>query len=694
MNGHNHSPQQTQKPLASRQRSSSRKRRYLRANSKGQALVIIALSMVVLILFVGLGVDAANLMGRKAKLQSAVDVATLSAAQMLADDTNSANTQPDVKAKQVLEANGVPNASLATPLQVTVNAPLHQVSVNAVQQVDTFFMRIIPAWRTVNISAVATADLNSYAEVDAKPFGFPGVVTQLNLMVWGADSRRHNGDDYSPYNIYSGYPGYPGTNSEHQKQPYGYMYRVSVPVNYAYPDVVVQLFDPDSYNRPGAAPTWTIAQTCVDNYPPGTGQTCTPSPQPNPNNPDMYANCGNPRPVPPGTNPASAGCTGSSTDPSNPAMKLNGFPDRNLNPDGTQNANGRPAFWRVDELRLAYDEAAGNSDLTHATNTKFSLYHFDPSITSAFGNPNTLADNPIGGPIATYTVRADPQTDLRWFQPPGFKVHLADYAQELNGQGWSFYLFVEGLPVPSGSPLTDRSASENNYDLRAGPPHRDNTTPGVASNDACNSYAEIDATDSNGYPSSHCYVNKLYFDQMNYLQSVPGAPDVPDWTDGGVRIFAKRALPLNLDTGTQFPMRLTQVNKNAAGQVLQVRHFDQDCGGAYPCNSPASTMTYQMQICDSPYGPDDDRSYDSVHTPNGAVVYGHMSANDLWDDGTNIAKELVQIPTESNIAGSDYVKFFGADGHCSSWLRIYRYPSSANDTSVWEIPYIRPRLIK
>lgn len=651
--------------------------------------------MVVLILFVGLGVDAANLMGRKAKLQSAVDVATLSAAQMLADDTGGSNTQPDVKARQVLEANGVPNASLDTPLQVTVNAQLHQVSVHAVQQVDTFFMRIIPAWRTVNVNADATADLNSYAEVDAKPYGFPGVVTQLNLMVWGADSRRHNGDDYSPYYMYSGYSGYPGppsapiTNTEHQKQPYGYLYRVSVPASYAYPDVVVQVFDPDSYNRPGVPTPWATATVCVPNPPPGIGQTCNPAPLPNPDNPDMYADCGNPSPAPAGTTPASAGCSSNSNNQSNPAMKLNGFPDRLGNPDG------RPAFWRVDELRKAYDEGSGEAGLDHATNTKFSLYHFDPTITSAFGDPASYADNPVGSPIATYTVRDDTRTDLRWFQPPGFKVHLADYAQELNGQGWSFYLFVEGLPVPSGSAATDRSASENNYDLRAGPP---NGAGGVATNDACDDYDVIDATDAKGYPTSHCYVNKLYFDQMNYLQGVRGYPDVPDWIDGGVHIFAKRSLPLNLDTGTQFPMRLTQVNKNAGGQVLQIRHFDQDCGGAYPCNSNASKMTYQMQLCDSPYGPDDDRSYDSVHTPSGDVVYGWMSSNDLWNDGTHTGKELVQVPTEPLTTpvdpNSDYVKFFGADGHCSSWLRIYRYPSSAQDTSVWEIPYIRPRLIK
>ena len=85
-----------------------------------------------------------------------------------------------------------------------------------------------------------------------------------------------------------------------------------------------------------------------------------------------------------------------------------------------------------------------------------------------------------------------------------------------------------------------------------------------------------------------------------YAQTFSASPP-PDWDDGtmegagrGATVLAKRALPLNLDTGDNFPMLFTQVSKNAAGQSLAIRHFDQDCTNG--CG-PSHTMQYQMQLC-------------------------------------------------------------------------------------------------
>ncbi len=80
----------------------------------------------------------------------------------------------------------------------------------------------------------------------------------------------------------------------------------------------------------------------------------------------------------------------------------------------------------------------------------------------------------------------------------------------------------------------------------------------ISTNLACNT------KDNNPY-SSPCYVNTEYYNK------------VTDWNADGALIFAKRALPLNLDTGASFPLVFTQVSKDAAGQTLSVRHFDQDC---------------------------------------------------------------------------------------------------------------------
>lgn len=142
--------------------------------SKGQALVVVALMMTVLMLFMGLGVDVANLMSKRSKLQSAVDAAALSAAQTLVGGGGSSISVATTKAYQILEANGVPTSTLSVK---TVDFPdTSQVHIRAVQNVETYFMRLIPVFRTMTVSADATSDLNSYAEINAKPYGKPGIV--------------------------------------------------------------------------------------------------------------------------------------------------------------------------------------------------------------------------------------------------------------------------------------------------------------------------------------------------------------------------------------------------------------------------------------------------------------------------------------------------------------------------------------
>jgi hypothetical protein len=568
---------------------------------KAQALVVIALMMTVLILFMGLGVDAGNLMGKTAKLQSAVDAAALSAAQMMGGSgavTQTATT----KAYQILEANGIPSNTLVLR-QVDFPGP-NQVHVKATQNVPTYFMRLIPMWRTVPVTAQATADLNSYAEITTKPYGVPGVVNELNMMVWGVDSWRRGGDVYSPAWL----GGTVNPNPEYPKQPYGYLFRIDVPPGYSSSHLLVELFDPDTYNKPAPPPAWPTANP-----------TGTPGPTPQPSA-DQYASCGNPRP---GT------CTSNGQN-YDTGMKLNAF------------TNGLPAFWRVDEIRTRYNEGtsiAGIYDAGHATNTQFTLWHFNPHITTAFGDPSTLSDQAGGAYLARYTIGWDSTTDLSWIRPSGFDITLRDgfgndqFEREANG-GFYFYLYIQGI---GGS-------SENNYDIRVGPP-------------------ESNA----GGCSAPCYVNQMYLNN-SYA-----------WQDGGARIFAKRALPLNLVTGASFPLMFTQVSKNAAGVTLGIRHFDQDCN-----NGCGSIMQYQMQICGCT-----DLS-DPACWSN--ITQGYVGDNDSWTDGVHPDPEPVSIPFEGT---TQYDLFFGNAGQCpTSWLRIQQNPSYSGDTTVWEMPYIRPRIIK
>ena len=55
------------------------------------------------------------------------------------------------------------------------------------------------------------------------------------------------------------------------------------------------------------------------------------------------------------------------------AMHLNAFP------------NGRPAFWRVDELRTPYNTTfTGQYSSSNATTSQYTLWHFSPHISSAW----------------------------------------------------------------------------------------------------------------------------------------------------------------------------------------------------------------------------------------------------------------------------------------------------------------------
>ncbi len=558
----------------------------------GQTLLLVALMMVTLLLFVGLGVDVANLMARRAKLQSAVDTSALSAVQML---VGNAPTSPQIKAEQIMEANGIPLSSLSQPLEVTLPVA-QQVRVRAVERVETYFIRLLPAFARVDISAEAIADVNNYAEILAKPYGVPGVVNELNLMVWGRESHRGTGDAYSPHTI-DGLI----TNPEYSQLPYGYLFRVDVPSNY--PDVTgttlltLEIFDADSYNRPGAPPTYS---------PPLTA--------------DEFASCSNPQ-LPSGT------CTtgGSNADT---GLKLNAF------------SSGKPAFWRVDEYRRTYSRTADYND-AYATTTQYTLWHFDTNITSAFGDPTVLSDQSGGAYLSRYTIKTSQTvpTDLRWYQPAGFQVDLNNFATEATG-GWYFYLYVRGT---AGS-------SENNYDLRAGPPQP---------------YSCATPTED------HCYVNQLYWDNLD--------PSAVLWETGGAQVYAKRALPLNLDTGASFPLVFAQLSKFASGQTLGVRHFDQDCHSG--CGA---AQRYQMQLCGC-----SDLSNDACWVD---IAQGAVGPDNGWRYNTNPDPEPVRIPAEGT---AQYNLFFGVGGTCdTSWLRLYRHRSASQDTTVWELPFFRPRIVR
>jgi Flp pilus assembly protein TadG len=503
------------------------------AGERGAVTPLVAILLPAFVLCASLALDFGMLVTAKAQLQRAVDAAALSAAAALQEP----GANPTTIARQVLAANGIRQADLVSPLSVTF--PLdNQVRISATQNRPSYLLRAASPIRQFRITASATADINTYAEVPIKPTGQFGKIQQTNPAVFGPNALHSNGDDYSPLRLNDG-----TTNPDYARLPYGYLFRIDVPPSYPASQLAVELFDPDSYNAP---------------------------------------------------TPADASHT-----------KENTYVD--LNAFGT----GWHQFYRVDELRPANGSSgacnlSGSSPLcsSWATTTRYTLWHFDPHITNPFVDPAT-----IGTQIASVQYGYDPTTDLKWVLPSGFTINLASYDQERDG-GWYFYLYVQST---AGS-------SENNFDIRTG-------RPGQTEED--------DVNEQQGFT----------------------------WNSGGSAVYAKRAYPMNnAELGT-FRVYVTQVPANAAGQILQVRHFDNDC-------SSGCTFPYYLR---------------NTSGTDIAIGTGRLSGNDTWGTVDNIA-----IPDKGTAL---YNQVFPS-GAASAWLVADYPPTIAQDTSVWELMYLRPRLIQ
>lgn len=383
---------------ATSQRSKSKSQR-------GQVIVLVALMFVPLCLLVGLAVDLGVLFYSKARLQRTVDAAALSAAESF----YTPGIDPQQKAQQFLAANLIGAPSLSSWNATIGAAPNdNQLTVNATEPINTLFMRIIPGFSTVSISAQATSVLDSYGELPIKPAGNFGKEGMVNPSVFGPNSRYDYGDAYSPTNLLSG-----ATNPEHADLPYGYLWRIYVPPTYSSSQLNVELFDPDCYNAP-------VEPHYLD---PPTNHVVNPdyTNDPNHNRADTYIN-------------------------------LNFY------------GSGWNKYFRVDEIRSPSPTGSETWDTSYLTTTQYTLWHFRTDLINMnpFADPTTLSDQPGGSYIAQATYGNDPTTDLKWVTPSGFTLTLSNYSQESadNGGGWNFYLYVQST---GGS-------SENGYDIRTGPP--------------------------------------------------------------------------------------------------------------------------------------------------------------------------------------------------------------------------------
>lgn len=127
-----------------------------RKTEQGQTTVLFAFGILFLVLATGLAIDAGICYVAKAKLSAAVDGACLAGMKTLPQGQPTAATI----ASDIFYANygaNPPTPSVSFPTDSSGN---QQVQVTATTNVHTLFMQVLSAWKTVPVSAAATATRN------------------------------------------------------------------------------------------------------------------------------------------------------------------------------------------------------------------------------------------------------------------------------------------------------------------------------------------------------------------------------------------------------------------------------------------------------------------------------------------------------------------------------------------------------
>ena len=146
-------------PISERRETNLLDQRKSRSNDRGQILLIFAFLFPVLILFLGLGIDAGFAWIMKALLSRAVDAAALAGMRNIDLGT----TQAQAIAQDAFNANfgsgfnrdtGTPVVSISVTKDANNN---NVVNVSATATINTFFIKLLPGFGTMNITSSAQA---------------------------------------------------------------------------------------------------------------------------------------------------------------------------------------------------------------------------------------------------------------------------------------------------------------------------------------------------------------------------------------------------------------------------------------------------------------------------------------------------------------------------------------------------------
>jgi Flp pilus assembly protein TadG len=124
----------------------------------GQTLVLFVFFIIVLLLFVGLAVDLGFAYVTKAQLAKALDAAALTGARNIGD----AQVNSIVRSTFAMNYGrpGRDTAAVTPTVQIVTVGTQRRLQVAATTTINTFFIRILPNWRTLTVAANAEAIRN------------------------------------------------------------------------------------------------------------------------------------------------------------------------------------------------------------------------------------------------------------------------------------------------------------------------------------------------------------------------------------------------------------------------------------------------------------------------------------------------------------------------------------------------------
>ena len=162
-----------------------------REGENGQAIVLIALSMIALLAFAGLAIDGGSVYSQRRHAQSAADSAALAYALAISQGLD---TEGETRARDILAANGYVDGEASTAIEISAAAasPGTDVTVRVTARVPTAFIHLVyggPAQYTVE--AVARGDQGT-----APMAGF-ALVTLDNCLASHEPDLAINGGGYN-----------------------------------------------------------------------------------------------------------------------------------------------------------------------------------------------------------------------------------------------------------------------------------------------------------------------------------------------------------------------------------------------------------------------------------------------------------------------------------------------------------------